>query len=147
MQAHYEVPIEQVWDLALDYRRYPEWNVGYEEITGVTGPPDQVGTKIHGVMRLLGRRMEGTGEVTHVERPRHLRIAGKGPAGTVTTEYRFTPAGKGTDAEVEIEYDVPAGYFGKVADKLFVERSVERTLRHSLDNFTALLEAEALQPA
>jgi hypothetical protein len=59
MTAHYEAPIEHVFALVVDYERYPEWNVSYEEVTEVVGPPDQVGSKMHGVMKLLGRKLEG----------------------------------------------------------------------------------------
>jgi len=58
MTTDYEVPIEHVFDLAVDYKRYPEWNVSYEEVTEVVGPPDQVGAKMHGVMKLLGRKVD-----------------------------------------------------------------------------------------
>ena len=147
MTAHFDAPIERVFELATDYRRYPEWNVAYEEVTEISGPADEVGTRFHGVMRILGRRMEGWGEITEVDRPRYLKIAGKGSGGTTTTVYRFTPVGSGTDTELEIDYELPAGLFGKVADKLFVERSVERALRHSLENFTAFVEENVPLPA
>jgi uncharacterized membrane protein len=146
MTAHYEASIERVFELAIDYKRYPEWNASYEEVTEVVGPADQVGTKIHGVMKILGRKMEGWGEVTELDRPRSLKMAGSGSGGTVTTAYRFTPAASGTDAELTVDYELPAGLFGKVADKLFIERSVERDLRHSLENFKAFVETKEPLP-
>ena len=141
LTAHYDAPIERVFELAVDYQRYPEWNVSYEAIKEVVGPPDEVGTKINGVMKLLGRKLEGTGTVTEVQRPTFLKIAGAGSGGSVTTIYRFTSVAGGTDAVLEGEYVLPAGIFGKVADRLFVERAVERDLRHSLENFKAFVEA------
>ena len=140
LTAHYEAPIEHVFAIVVDYERYPEWNVSYEEVTEVVGPPDQVGSKMHGVMKLLGRKLEGWGEVIEVERPRLLRIDGSGSGGTVTTAYRFSPTETGTDAELQVDYELPAGLFGKAVDKLFVQRSVERDLRHSLENFKAFVE-------
>jgi uncharacterized membrane protein len=118
----------------------------YEEITDVSGPPDQVGTTFNGVIKLLGRKMAGSGEVTGVERPRYIEVAGKGSGGTTNTVYRFSETASGTDAELELDYELPAGFFGKVADKLFVERSIERALRHSLENFKAFVEAQAPLP-
>jgi uncharacterized membrane protein len=147
MTAHYDAPIERVFELATDYARYPEWSAQYEEVTEISGPPDAAGTRFHGVIRLLGRKMEGWGEVTEVDAPRYLRIAGQGSGGTTTTVYRFTPVGSGTDAELELDYELPAGFFGKVADKLFVERSIERALRHSLENFKAFVEEKVPIPA
>jgi uncharacterized membrane protein len=142
MTAHYDAPIERVFELAVDYKRYPEWNVAYEEMLEVDGPPDQVGTKMHGVIRVLGRKMEGWGEVTEVDRPGFLKITSLRSDGSLITTYRFTPAPSGTDAVLEIDYELPAGVFGKIADKLFVERSIERDLRHSLENFKAFVEAK-----
>jgi coenzyme Q-binding protein COQ10 len=147
MTAHYDAPVERVFELAIDYPRYPEWSVLYEEITNVSGLPDEVGTRFNGVIKLLGRKMAGSGEVTGVERPHYVEIAGKGSGGTTNTVYRFTEAGAGTDAELELDYELPAGFFGKVADKLFVERSIERALRHSLDNFKAFVEEKVPQTA
>lgn len=142
MSEHLDVPIDRVFEFGSDFKRYPEWNVSYNQVKEVTGPTDQVGTKFHGIMRVLGRPMEGWGEVVEVDRPRLLKVAGTGrEGGHVTTVYRLTAAGSGTDFEAEVDYQLPAGVFGKVADKLFIERTVERDLRHSLENFKALVEA------
>lgn len=143
MKMHFDAPIERVFELGTDFNRYPEWNASYAEVKQVTGPTDKVGTRVLGVMKVLGRRMEGWGEITEVDRPRYLKIAGTGlEGGTVTTIYRATPADTGTDWECEIEYELPAGFLGHIADKLFVEKSVERDLRHSMENFKALVEAK-----
>lgn len=40
-------------------------------------------------------------------------------------------------------YELPAGLFGQLADKLFLEKAMERDLRHSTENFKALVEAKA----
>ncbi len=142
LKAHFDAPIEHAFDLATEYRRYPEWNVSYREVTEVTGPPDKVGTTMKAVMHLLGRTIEGWGKVTEVDRPRLLKIVGEGEGGTLTTVHHLVPVPAGTDYILEVDYALPAGIFGRVADKLFVERAVERDLRHSIENFTALVEAK-----
>lgn len=144
IKEHFDAPIERVFELGTDFKRYPEWNGSYSEIKEVIGPPDKVGTRILGVTKVLGRHMEGWGEIVEVDPPRLLKIAGKGlEGGTVTTTYRSSPAGTGTDFEFEGEYELPAGFLGQIADKLFVERAVERDLRHSIENFKAIVEAKA----
>jgi uncharacterized membrane protein len=141
LTTHFDAPIERVFELGTDYSRYPEWNVSYAEIKEVTGPVDKVGTKIHTVMKILGRRMEGWAEVVEVDRPRYLKISGTGfEGGMLNYSQRFAPAGSGTDLEFEAEYELPAGLLGHIADKLFVEKAVERDLRHSMENFKALVE-------
>lgn len=144
MTAHYDAPIEKVFELAIDYRRYPEWNVAYDVVDEVKGPPDVVGSKIHAVMVLMGRKMEGWAEIVEVDKPRILKFTGTGTqGGSVTSLYRFTPVGTtGTDAEFETDYELPAGFLNQFADKLFIQRSVERNIRHSMENFKALVEAQ-----
>jgi uncharacterized membrane protein len=143
MKGHFDAPIERVFELGSDFKRYPEWNAAYSDIKEVIGPPDKVGTRILGVTKVLGRHMEGWGDIVEVDPPRLLKVSGKGlEGGTVTTTYRYTPAGTGTDYEFEGEYELPAGFLGQIADKLFVEKAVERDLRHSIENFKALVEAK-----
>jgi uncharacterized membrane protein len=141
MTERFEAPIDRVFDLVIDFPRYPEWNPIYTDMTEVVGPPDQVGTRMHGVMKFLGRRMEGWGEIAEIERPRHLKVVGSSKeGGTLTTIYHLTPVGTATEAEFEAEYELPAGLFGQIADKLFVEKAVERSLKHAIENFKALVE-------
>lgn len=141
MAEHLDVPVERVFELVTDFKRYPEWNVNYTEIREVVGPPLAVGTRIHAVMRLLGRTMDGWGEIVEVDPPRMLKFKGTSPeGGSNTIVYHFTRSGIGTDAEVEIEYELPSGILGQIADRLFIERSVERDMRHSNENFKALLQ-------
>ncbi len=142
MTAHYDAPIERVFELGIAFERYPEWNVTYTEVKEVVGPPDKVGTRIHSVMHFLGRTMEGWGEIVEIERPRLLKIEGSSTdGGKLTFLYRLTPVSAGTDFAIEADYELPAGVFGQIADKLFVEKAVERDLRHSIENFKALVEA------
>lgn len=144
---HFEAPIEQVFELAIDYKRLPEWNVSYLAVDEVTGPPDKVGTRIHATMRVLGRTMEGWAEVVEVERPRFIKLAGTSTqGGALTSTYRFLPVETGTDVEIVAEYELP-GIFGSVADKLFVQKAIERDVRHSLENYKAFVEVKAPVPA
>jgi uncharacterized membrane protein len=144
MTAHYDVPIEKVFELATDYKRYPEWNVSYSEVDQVSGPTDKVGTKFHTIMKLLGRPIEGWAEVAEAETPRLIKLIGTGKeGGKLELIDRFTPVGiAGTDVEMEVDYELPAPMESHVSDKVFVEKAVERNLRHSLENFKALVEAK-----
>jgi uncharacterized membrane protein len=115
--------------------------VTYTEVKEIVGPPNEVGTRIHSVMRFLGQTMEGWGEIVEIDPPKLLRTSGTSTQGG-KLEYvlRLTPIPNGTEVVAETDYELPAGIFGKVADKLFVERAVERDLRHSIENFKAFVE-------
>jgi uncharacterized membrane protein len=139
----YEVPVERIYELALDWKRYPEWNVTYPEVKEVIGPVDKVGTKVHVTTRFLGRQFDVWGEIVEIEPLRMVKLAGTGPEGSYTTiTYRWTPVEGGTECVIEADYQLPAGLFGQIADKLFIEKAVERDIRHSIENFKALLEAK-----
>lgn len=143
MTARYDVPIEKAFELVADYKRYPEWNASFAEIDKVSGPTEQVGTKFHTIMKVFGRRIEGSMEVAEVQKPRLLKLMGTGiEGGKLTMVNRLMPAGTGTDFEIEADYELPASILGQIADKLFVEKTVERDLRHSLENFKALVETK-----
>jgi uncharacterized membrane protein len=147
MNAHFEAPIEQVFDLMADAKRWPEWMPNMLEVMEVTGPLDQPGTRIHEAMRFLGRRIESWDEIVEAERPRLWKYASGTEGMKSVGTFRLTPAGQGTDVAIEGDYDLPAGFLGEIADRLFVEKAMERQMRHSLENFKALVEAKVLTPA
>jgi uncharacterized membrane protein len=139
----YDAPIGRVFELLTDFTRYPEWNVTYIEVPRIEGPHNTVGTRIHSTMRLLGRTMDGWGEIVEIDPPRLLRTSGTSTqGGKLDYVLRLAPVGTATEVVLEVDYELPAGIFGKVADKLFIERAVERDLRHSMENFKAFVEVK-----
>jgi uncharacterized membrane protein len=142
--AHFDVPLEQVFDLGIDFKRYPEWNVNYHEAPEILGAgPIGIGTKIRTTMYVLGRKSEGTAEVLEFDPPKLLKTKGTSiDGGTMTLTYRLTPVGTGCDLEVVAEYEPTVGILGQIADRLFIERTVERDIEHSLANFKALVETK-----
>lgn len=140
LTEHIEAPTEDVFELFIDVKRWPEF-MPSGEVKEVTGPLDKVGTRIRSVMQLLGRKMEGWDEVVEVERPHLLKLAAEEPMKYVAA-YRMNPAGQETDVVVEVDYELPAGFLGHIADRVFVEKGMERQMRHALENFKALAEVK-----
>ena len=137
---HFEAPIDRVFDLGIDFKRYPEWNGFYSEIKEIKGLPDQVGTKILGTMKVLGKPIEGTTEIVEVDKPRLIKFVGTSPqGGSLKSVYKLTPIGMGTELVVEFEYELPVQFY-QLFDRPFVEKTVERELRHTLENFKAFVE-------
>jgi uncharacterized membrane protein len=146
--GHIDVPPEKAFAVAIEAARIPEWNSSVVEVKDVAGPLDQVGSSYVSVLKLGGRPLEGRWEVSRVERPRLLEFTGTAPGGgRATATNRFEAADAGTDVTIEIEYELPGGFVGGLADKLFVERSIERDVKHSVENFKAICEAEVQVPA
>lgn len=146
--GHVDVPPEKAFAVAIDAARLPEWNSSVVEVKDISGLLDQVGASYVSVLKLGGRPLEGRWEVSRVESPRLLEYTGTAPGGgTATATNRFETAGLGTDLTIEIEYQLPGGFVGGMADKLFVERAIERDVKHSVENFKAICEAEVQVPA
>ena len=148
LTSHIEVPPETAFALAIDAKRVPEWNTTVVEVKDVSGPLDHVGASYTEILKIAGRRLEGRWKVSRVERPGLLEFTGTAPGGGKSTIVnRFEPAGTGTAYHLELEYELPGGFVGGIADKLFVERSIERDAKHSSENFNAICEAGQQAPA
>ena len=141
LSEHINAPIDHVWEIIASCERLPEWNVNVVEVKDCQGRLDQVGARITTVVRVFGRRIEGSQETTKSDQPHTfaLKLSGAGGA-KATVNGTYTEAGGGTDATIELEYDLPMGMFAGVAEKL-LGGSIERDLRHSMENFKALCES------
>jgi carbon monoxide dehydrogenase subunit G len=140
---HVEATPEQAFDLMANPARLREWQVPAAEVKDITGTPGTVGLGWTTVSSFAGRKMEGHMSVTAGERPRSFEAKGTGSF-AATLRGRFEPAAGGTDVTLENEYEMPLGFIGDAADKLFFEKSFAESWDKSLAKFKALVEAEAL---
>lgn len=141
---HVDAPIEQVWELGANCERYLEWQTGIVEVKGCTGPIDHVGARYTAVYKAMGRTLEVTIEATRAEKPRLIESKLTVPGGGHGTTLQMAEsAGGGTDLTFTFDYELPGGFVGGMADKLFMERAIERDIRHGNENFKALCESEA----
>jgi uncharacterized protein YndB with AHSA1/START domain len=140
---HIDAPIERVWEIAHDCDRLIEWQTGATEVRGCEGRFDQVGMTYTFVYKAMGRTLDVRFETTKVARPKLLEAKLTAPGGgTGTSSLQLEPADGGTDMTYTFDYDLPGGFVGDLADKLFMERAIERDIRHSNENFKALCEAK-----
>jgi uncharacterized protein YndB with AHSA1/START domain len=135
-------PPERVWEILTDPERLPQYNATIIEVSDATSRLDQVGATYRSVAKVYGRRIEGTWEVTEVVPMRRIVQRGSAPGGGAATVIgTLEPTDRGTTrAAVEIDYQLPAGFLGEIANKLFIERSVERDVRYTNENLKALAE-------
>jgi len=81
--------------------------------------------------------------VTRVEKPNLIETKGRlAGGGRATGTTRFAPSGSGTDITTELDYELPGGVLGGIVDKAFMERQIERELKHSAETYKDLLEAK-----
>ena len=134
-------PVERVYAVARDPNRWPSWFVGMSEIDKLTGEGG-VGTVAEFSYAMAGMHFPVTVEVMedHVG-PEGVRWRGKigGPLAGQQT-WTYTPRGDDTEVSVELEYTVPGKALGKIANRLVIERTQERSADETLENLKALCE-------
>ena len=74
LSEHINAPIDQVWDLNASCERLPEWNVNVIEVKDCPGRLDQVGARVTTVVRVFGRRIEGSQETMKVDKPHSFEL-------------------------------------------------------------------------
>ncbi len=138
---HINAPIDHVWEIFASCERLPEWTVNIVEVKDCPDRLDRVGAQFTPVFRVFGRKIEGTQESTRADKPHTFALKLSGAGGIkATATITFTEAGGGTDMTWEGEYDLPMGVFGGVAEKL-LGGSIEKDLRHEIENLKALCES------
>jgi len=140
-------PPDVVWSVGADPNRLPEWNATVVGVKDVSGPLDAPGAHYTTVSRIAGRPLDIAWTVEVAERPRHAEASATTPlGGTARQVVHYQPEGNGTRVNVDVEYEIAPGLLGQVVSMAFAERSVERDIRHSGENFKALVEEEARVP-
>jgi ligand-binding SRPBCC domain-containing protein len=146
--GHVDAPLDMAFAFGSDATRAAEWNNSVIEVKDVSGTLDKVGASYTAMLKLGGRPLETRWEVSRVEKPTLLELTASTPkGGRATSITTFESAGQGTDMTIEVDYELPGGFVGGMADKLFVERAIERDIKHSMENFKAICEAEVRVPA
>ena len=146
-EYHIDAPPEFAWSLGRDPDRMPEWNTTTVSVKDVSGPLDEPGATYTTVSKIAGRPLEVQWHVERVEPGRLAELTASSPrGGSAHLVVRYEVDGSGTKLITDLDYELPMGFLGEAADKLFAERAMTRDIRHSGENFKALVEEEAMVP-
>ena len=133
--------VEDVYAVARDPNRWPDWFVGMSEIDKLTGA-GEVGTVAEFGYAMAGMRFPVTVEVLDAHLgPDGGRWKGKiaGPLAGEQT-WTYTPKGTDTEVSVDLEYTVPGKALGQIANRLIIERQQDRSADQTIENLKALCE-------
>lgn len=133
-------PIEEVFAYVANIKNLPLWAGPVTEARQISEGPIGVGTMQTQSAQFLGRKMESTQEV--IEYVLNKTLSTKSTSGPLPLEihYAFEPAGNGT--KIEIEANLDAGGFFKLAEPI-AGRMLQRQTASDAETLKELLEAEA----
>lgn len=130
-------PVEEVFAYLTDPAKEPEWNSAVLECRADPPGPIGVGSKIHIVSSILGRRTESTYEVTTLV-PNKKYVHKTNTPFPVEATYLVEPTAGGTEVTLEGVAE-PGGFFKLAAPVL--GRIANRQIQAQLDTMKELLEA------
>jgi hypothetical protein len=121
MTFEIRAPRERVWELFVDPERWRQWNTEWNEIRDVRGPFDHAGSGYTQVMRLLGHEYLGRWEVAACDPLVERTITGTLPLGVpFRGRDRFEDAPGATRVTVEIEWQTPWGWLGRILEAAMI---------------------------
>ncbi|HEX8741590.1 MAG TPA: SRPBCC family protein [Thermoleophilaceae bacterium] len=134
-QAQIDAPVEEVWELVGDPRRYPEWVS--DEVVEVTGLPTVVkGAEYEQVTRSPFGKSKTTFAIDELEDLHEIRL--RCTASGWYSHWKLTEAGGGTFADVVIGMEPHnAGY--RAIDAVTGKRWYRRVANASLDGLKRAL--------
>lgn len=140
-------PIEKVYAFARDPERWHTWWAGLGAPESIHGNGD-AGTVVKHRYTLAGINFPVTTKVTLDKAgPKQAQWKGEieGPlAGN--HEWNYAAKGEQTEVTTNINYTVPAGAVGKIADTMLIEHLQEKAITHTLDNLKLFCESEITAP-
>ncbi len=131
-------PIEKVFDAATNPQKMDQY-ISTAELVNTKGKPDEPGSYSEWIYPVAGMKIRGKNTVSEVDKPRRLI---QEMSGTMTGKWIWNLQQEGQAVKVDfcIEYSVPGGILGKIADKLFLGRMNQKNMERTLHSLKAYCE-------
>ncbi len=127
------VPVNEVFTLASDYKKWAEWFEGVNEFRPITNSVRGNGTRYAYKAKVMGLSMDLETEIfDFVENEGWKGKAIKGMPHT--TYWVFEPKNNGTKFTYALEYELKIPLIGKWLDKTIMKPQWEKIISKSLEN-------------
>jgi hypothetical protein len=127
--------------LTSDTDRLPEWYTGVLRAEAGPGYPEQIGSQAKLAYKAAGVTFETTLTTLEFEAGKQSLFKMEGMI-TGTNRWTYATEEEGTRLTLEVDYEMPGGGLGKIADRLVVERMNDKNAETSLNNLKALFEGD-----
>ena len=141
-----DVPPEVVWSIVADPSFVPKLYPHVISISPAHSRIATVGNSAIVTAKMLGRKVNVLVEATEVVP--NERFSVKHQPGGLFSNYQSTitlePTKKGTKVSQDVEYEIHAGYLGKVATSIVARRVVKDNILKSMENLKEISELEEM---
>ena len=133
-------PIEKVFDTIVDPELTAQWSAGISEVTNIKGNHWEKGSTADFTYHVLGMKFTQHMITSEIEKPRKVTYLMEGgfPG---TFGFTLDPQGQATKVDTRIDYSVPGGIIGKIANQLLLERMNKRNMENSAEGLKIFCEA------
>jgi len=133
-------PIEKVFDTIVDPALTAQWSSGVSEVTNIKGNPWEKGSSVDMAYHVLGMKFTQHMVTSEIEKPRKViyEMTGGFPG---TFEFALERQGQATKVDTRIDYSVPGGIIGKIANQLLLERMNRKNMESSAEGLKIFCEA------
>ena len=131
-------PIETVFNVVADPEKMAQYATS-SVLTESNGKPDEVRSYSEFDYHVMGMTFHARMTVSEVDKPRSLI---QEMSGAMPGKWIWDLEQDGTTVKVDfcIEYSIPGGILGKVADRLFLARMNQKNLEGTLQNLKVYCE-------
>lgn len=136
-------PPERVFTELVTWDGLRRWSTITVDHTGA-GSCSAVGDTFQQTIRVAGLDLRTDWVVTEYDPPSVIAYRATGPGDSeLRLRQRVTPTASGSRVELEVDYELPGGLLGDLADRLYAHRRNRREAERTLTNLQALLEGRA----
>lgn len=135
-----DVPRQVVFDFIKEPANNLLVSSNMETFEQATDGPVGVGTRYRGIVKVAGRKIEWTNEVTRYDEGKSMHTKSIESPIDFTYDTDLEDDGEGTKVTVRQDIGSFGGFFGKLADPLVV-RMYRKDVRANLEKMKELLEA------
>ncbi len=140
-QIELAAPPEAVFALLIDLDRLPDWATIVVDSRDVTDRPITVGCTFRQTLKIAGQELDTGWRVTQLDPPGLIAYeASSATGGRLLMTQTITPRNAGSTVQVEVDYDLPGGFLGKLLDMAVVEAQNAREAERSLQNLKELVD-------
>ncbi|MGQ9625430.1 MAG: SRPBCC family protein [Anaerolineae bacterium] len=132
-------PVGKVFSFMDAVEKQPEWLPSMIEVRDISNWPG-LGTRWRWVFKMAGVRFEGESLVTEYLQNKKIVVETKGGIVSVWT-WLFRPHRGATKVYLTIEYEVPGGVLGRLADRFLVEKMNQKEAEAALANIKSMVES------